>query len=417
MPPSKTVTDEMLCKCLEELRLAFPTGIIRAWQVKDQLLKECGEVMDESTIRGRFISMGKPLGGVIPVSTPIVDPSPIQSVLKPIVVEAPKVKIEYPDELKAFIPTEADVAGYLERDLDKRLETHYALDKHPITQGPQGTGKTFSHMFYAFKQQIPFMLISCYQDMVLHKFFGDKTLKDGSIIFREGVLVKMCQWPSVILFDEINAVDNAKSYDFHALLQNRELFVKDGDDGKGKIYKIHNDCRIGFAQNPRSAKYIGGSVKPSSFLGRCSYITFPNFSKDEISKILKKKYTALKDDKVMEFTDFFFEASAYLSQNSIAVDISIRQLESCVEFFLAGMKLEDALHDGMISVLDSISNPTAKDGLFSVARTIFKDLNQESEQGEKIDSLKEKLASQISADILKAAAQYNTQGPNQGINP
>ena len=396
MPPSKTVQDVQLVESLETLRLANPQAIIRAWQIKDALAKN-GLYADESTIRGRFIAMGKPLGGI---PAQIAIPKPLQEVVQQAAEiiaahEEATISVEIPDELKSYIPTKRDVAGYLERDVDVRLALHYASDKHPITQGPQGTGKTFSHLFYAYQKQLPFMLISCYPDMVMHKFFGDKTLKDGSIVFREGTLVKMIQVPSVILWDEINAVENAKSYDFHALLQNRELYVKDGNDGQGKVYKLHKDCKMGFAQNPRSAKYIGGTTKPSSFLGRCSYITFPDFSKDEIVVILKKKYPALKQDKMLEFADFFFEASQYLKTNGIAVDISIRQLQTSIEFYLAGMSLKDALDDGMISVLDAISNPGARDGMLNVARTIFSYLNPVESEDTKVDELKAKLAGQI----------------------
>ena len=395
MPPSKTVTDEMLDNVLQSLRTKLPTSIIRAWQIKDELLNMYQETMDESTIRGRFIAMNKPLGGVVVAHEEKVPENTTVAQLNHIVEANP----DLPEELKSYIPTSKDVEGYLERDVDIRLQLHYACSKHPITQGPQGTGKTFSHMYYAFKKGLPFMLISCFPDMVLHKFFGDKTLKDGSIVFREGILVKMIQYPSVILFDEINAIENSKSYDFHALLQNRELFVKDGNDGEGKVYKLHKECKIGFAQNPRSAKYIGGTIKPSSFLGRCSYITFPNFTKTQISKILTKKYPKLEKEKVLEFTDFFFEANQYLSQNGISVDISIRQIQNCVEFYLGGMDLEDALDDGLISVLDSISSPQSVKGLQQVTKTIFKCLNKEKEEDVKVDELKEKLAKNISAKL------------------
>lgn len=402
MPPSKTVTDAELEQALETLRLANPNAIIRAWQIKDEIQRVLNEHMDESTIRGRFLTMGKPLGGVQvhhqaqEVEAPVVQKQ-----------EVATMSVDLPEDLKAFVPTEKDVAGYLERDVDVRLGIHYATDKHPITQGKQGTGKTFSHMYYAYKNRLPFMLISCYPDMTMHKFFGDKTLKDGSIVFREGTLVKMIQNPSVILWDEINAVENSKSYDFHALLQNRELFVKDGDDGRGKIYKLHKDCKMGFAQNPRSAKYIGGTVKPSSFLGRCSYITFPDFTKDEILTIINTRYPSLTKKRAVEFTDFFFEANQYLLTNGIAVDISIRQLQTCIEFSLAGMALKDALDDGMISVLDAISNPGAREGLISVSRTIFKDLSPANDKEElKVEAVKAKIAAQIAS---KMQAQMKNQ--------
>jgi hypothetical protein len=64
MPPVKTIEDSKMVEVLGTLRLASPRAIIRAWQIKDALAKE-GLYADESTIRGRFIAMGTPLGGTI----------------------------------------------------------------------------------------------------------------------------------------------------------------------------------------------------------------------------------------------------------------------------------------------------------------------------------------------------------------
>ena len=424
MAPPQAATDEQLIAARDAVMSRVKNGIVRSWQVKDELTK-IGVYMDESTIRGRFITTGQPLGSM---QTAIATPNVELKVAKPVEAVQPggaaevekkaetteavaervataepvKQPVEYPPELKAFIPTQDDIDGYIERDVDKRLSTHYSLGKHPITQGKQGTGKTFSHLYYAFKQQVPFMLVSCFEDLLLHKFFGDKSIKDGTVIFKEGILTKMIQFPSVILFDEINAVGNAKSFDFHALLQNRELFVKDAADGEGKIYKLHPECRIGFAQNPRSSKYIGGTVKPSSFLGRCTYITFPDFQKDEMVSVLKKRFPKAKEERLVEFVDFFVEANNFLMTNGVAVDISIRQLINMVDFHEAGMSVEDSIDDALASVLDAISAPQHKKALMGVATTIFSAMNEDAQESEtKIEKMKRELAEKIKAAAIK----------------
>lgn len=379
------VTDEQLIAARDTL-IAKGVASPRAMDIVKELSDSGAGTIAESTVRIRFIQMGKPLSSL----KAVIDEAKAfkLKVGKPtagageqaIACEQRKADgdgVEYPEELRAYIPTEKDIEGYIERDSDARLDMHYRLDKHPITQGKQGTGKTFSHIYYAFKHKIPCMLISCFEDLVLHKFFGDKTIKDGSIVFREGILTKMIQYPSLILFDEINAVSNAKSFDFHALLQNRELFVKDADDGKGRTYKLHPKCRIGFAQNPRSAKYVGGVTKPSSFLGRCTYITFPDFTKDEIVRILRKRFPKLEKKDALRFATLFFEATNYLITNAVNVDISIRQIINVVEFYVNGMPLKQALNDGLIDVLDSISDPAKKEGLVTVTKAIFKELSVE----------------------------------------
>lgn len=416
-------TNEQLEQALQECIAKTKNGIVRSWQIKDALTAK-GIYMDESTIRGRFITMGKPLGtlmqavssGNVKMSTG--EPASAETrvsaeeeVKAPAVQRSrvePETSFEYSDELKAYIPTQEDVDGYIERDIDKRLDKHYQCDKHPITQGKQGTGKTFSHLYYAFKKQIPFMLVSCFEDLLLHKFFGDKSIKDGTVVFKEGILTKMIQVPSLILFDEINAVSNAKSYDFHALLQNRELFIKDANDGEGKIYKLHKKCRIGFAQNPRSAKYIGGTVKPSSFLGRCTYITFPDFEKDEVVALINKKFPSVDKQRVLEFVDFFFEANNFMMSNGIAVDISIRQLINMVAFYEAGMTIQDAVDDGLASILDAISQPQHKQALMAVATTIFNGLSDEVKQNDKLATMKADVLAKIKASVSQPIQQYTT---------
>ena len=262
--------------------------------------------------------------------------------------------------------------------VDNRLSVHYDSGKYPLTQGKQGTGKTFSHMFYAFKNRLPFFLISCYEDMKLKKYFGDKTIQQGSIKFQEGVLVKAIQCPSVILFDEINAVSNANSYDFHALLQNRELFVKDADDGKGRIYKLHKHCRIGFAQNPKSAKYIGGNIKPSNFLGRCTYITYPEFTKKEIKKFIEAKFNTLTPEEVNRFVEFYFACTEAIDKSQIPVDISIRQLNNVIDLYVHGLTLQESIEDGMTSILEAISQPKNKEAFLRLAQAVWKEMMDKS---------------------------------------
>jgi hypothetical protein len=273
------VTNEQLKQLRDDILASNPGKKVRAWQIKEKIKERFGDEIDESTIRGRFIEMGEPLSGISGIN-----PTPPEE--KPTVdipVKEREFNFDIPDALEHYIPQECVFASYVERGIDKRLALHYDNKKHPLTQGKQGTGKTFSHEHYAYKRKLPFFLFSCHDDFKLNKLFGDKTIENGSVVFKESLFVMAIQNPSVILFDEVNAINNKESFPFHALLQNRELFVKDADNGNGKVYKLHPECRIGFAQNPRSAKYIGGNVKPSNFLGRCTFITYPEFTESDIN--------------------------------------------------------------------------------------------------------------------------------------
>ena len=347
--------------------------------------------LDESTIRGRFISMGEPLGGpnygrstVNPTPTPEPKPTVKEEMPSPPpktgkrTLNIPTAAV--PVELQHYIPNGDLFRNYIERDIDKRLAMHYNLQaagyecKYPLTQGKQGTGKTFGHMYYAYTHKLPFFLFSCFEDFKLAKQFGDKTIVNGTIKFQESEFVKAIQSPSVILFDEVNAVSQANTYDFHALLQNRRLFIKDAEDGKGKTYDLHSQCRIGFAQNPKSAKYIGGNIRASNFLGRCTFITYPEFSIKEIQKSLRNKYPEMLEDDVIKFSKFYDACIKTIDQSQIPLDVSIRQLTNIIELWLHGMPLKDAIEDGLSSMLEAISQPKAKEAFHRLAEATWKEL-------------------------------------------
>lgn len=365
MPKTTVVTNELLIQIRDELQAQGKRA--RAWQIANALKDNHNIIQDESTIRGRFIEMGQPLSGTTTqhASLPTIKEQP---------EDTKKVDKNIPEILKGYVPHVDQFDNYIEREVDRRLATHYKAGKYPITQGKQGTGKTFSHMYYAFRQGLPFLLFSCYEDFKLPKLFGDKTIINGSVKFQESMFTVAIQNPSVILFDEINAVSNSNTFDFHALLQNRELFIKDADDGLGRVYKLHPGCRIGFSQNPKSAKYVGGNIKPSNFLGRCTYITYPEFSNAEIKKAITKKFPKLDKDAVTNFTKFYFACCETIEKAQIPVDISIRQLNNVIELYSAGMTLRNAIEDGLTSILEAVSQPKAKEAFMMLAQATWKEL-------------------------------------------
>jgi len=363
----------------------------RSYEIRDALKKNHGVEMDDSTIRGRFINMGSPLRGGKPISQVKQEDQVKQDIVNVVqqvkekkearpLIKYQEEQITVPQELVSYVPEDREFDAYIERDIDKRLAIHYDLGyqtgryKYPLTQGKQGTGKTFSHAFYAWKKRLPFFLFSCYEDFKLAKLFGDKTIINGTVVFQESLFVKAIQNPSVILFDEVNAISNSNSFDFHALLQNRELFIKDADNGKGRTYRLHPQCRIGFAQNPKSAKYLGGSIKPSNFLGRCTFITYPEFEEKELRAAMQAKFPMLTRDKATEFVKFYLQVIKLIDNAKLPMDISIRQLTNVIDLWIGGLELKDAISDGVASMTEAVSQPQGREAIEKAAMMVFKEL-------------------------------------------
>jgi len=378
---AKSVVDNAgLIALRDEIQKTNGGAKVRAHQISALIKTKFGAEMTDSTIRGRFCEMGEPLGGTVTIPRGKMGET-AQAAAQDTVLSKPVAEVEHnydvADALKGYIPATDNFLNYIERGIDKRLALHYDAGKHPLTQGKQGTGKTFSHEHYAYKRGLPFFLYSCHEDFKLNKLFGDKTIKDGSVVFMENLFVQALQSPSVVLFDEVNAINNKESFPFHALLQNRELFVKDADDGKGKVYRLHPDCRIGFAQNPKSAKYLGGNVKPSNFLGRCTFITYPEFTKPDIRQAITKKFGSMAKPEVDKFTTFYFACLKAIDKGQIPVDISIRQLSSVIELYLAGLPLREAIEDGLSSIMEAASQPQNKEVFWRLAQGVWPELMDE----------------------------------------
>ena len=371
----RLLTDQELITVRDTLINANPGKKITSEHIKKAVEESLSIKLDVSTIRGRFIQMGQPLSsGAQPEPTPAQKqeapldvnlPKPTEKV----VMEAPTYDV--PDELKVYVPEAALFDNYVERPIDALLAVHYDLGKYPLTQGKQGTGKTFSHMYYAFKRQLPFFLYSAYADFNLRKYFGDKTIINGSIKFQEGLFIKAISHASVILIDECNAIEEAGIKDFNAFLQNRQLFIKDADDGKGKIYNLHKHCHIGFAQNPKSAKYIGGKVRSSDFLGRCTYLTYPEFTQKQIDIAITKKYPTLSDEDKGLFITFYKEVLRCIDSANLPFDISIRQLNNVIDLWIHHVPLIDALESGMLDITEASSQPKTKEALGKIAEATF----------------------------------------------
>jgi len=433
----KLLTDSQILEALNSATQADP--YVTSEILKSFIKNMFNVDMDDATIRGRLIGMGKPLSGntsspdpidplavskfkagdkafihpdikTLPDEEPhftskmrtlgskevvidyvsnrgfiglvgmgelwnpnwLVKELPAKPTLKKRTIKQVQVTIE--PELQPYIPQKTEFNGYVERDTDKRLALHYDLGKHPLSQGKQGTGKTMSHAYYAYKQGLPFFLFSCYEDFKLPKLFGDKTIINGTIKFQESLFVKAIQSPSVILFDEINAVSQANTFDFHALLQNKQLYIKDANDGAGKTYQLHPSCKIGFAQNPKSAKYIGGQVRASNFLGRCTYITYPEFSQAQLEKAVDIRYPELSKDDIKNFVKFYIGCTKAIEQSQIPFDISIRQLFNVIDLYLYGATLEDAIDGGLTSISEAASHPKSKEALTLLSHAVWAEL-------------------------------------------
>jgi hypothetical protein len=262
----------------------------------------------------------------------------LDETLNPVVVPVQEVAVNKDEPKLAMLRTKVDavtmipeaLASYIEREVDHVVKTFSKLRRNICLIGDSGTGKTTLVEQYAANNKLPFLRISCDETSSLKTLLGSKEIINGTTYFRGGILLELIQMPSVILFDEFNALHSSKLFFLHELLDNRRLFVQDADGGK--VIKIHPDCQIFLACNPSNKNY-GGTNKMNAALGnRTTVIDVPNIKVAEMEKLFEcgKHTDSMKQ--------FYSEASRAIYDKGLRVAFSLRNIQRATEAINAGMK-------------------------------------------------------------------------------
>jgi hypothetical protein len=271
----------------------------------------------------------------------------------------------------AFVPklNAGELVGYKPRkhllDTVKTLWT----DRAPVLLwGEAGVGKTSIVKYLAATLGLPFLEVSCDSALTFGELFGQVNITDGTSHFVEGVFLKLLAVPSVILIDEVTALDPAKSFKLHQLLNSREVFVKEADRGRGKVYRAHPDCFIILAGNPPGARY-GGVVKPNvALINRCVNVEVPELSVAEIGAIIPEhaeKAAILR---------YYGEARTLIAKQGYRTTFSVRNGKRLIGLLGLGFNLREALALAFLNEAKLTAGKDAAEALEKLATGIW-DLN------------------------------------------
>jgi MoxR-like ATPase len=221
-------------------------------------------------------------------------------------------------------------SSYIMREVDKLVKTFASLGRNICLIGDSGTGKTTLVEQYAADSKLPFLRVSCDETSSLKMLLGTKEILNGTTYFKGGILLELVQMPSVILFDEFNALHSSKLFFLHELLDNRRLFVPDADGGK--VIKIHPKCQLFLACNPSNKNY-GGTNKMNAALGnRTTVIDLANIDVEEMAALFEcgQHTNSMKT--------FYSEAQRAISDKQLKVAFSLRNIQRASEAIKHGVK-------------------------------------------------------------------------------
>ena len=259
--------------------------------------------------------------------------------------------------------TPENLKSYVRRDVDNIVEAFAKLKRNICLIGDSGTGKTTLVEEFAARHNMPFLRISCDETSSLKTLLGTKEIINGTTYFRSGVLLELIQMPSVILWDEFNALHSSKLFFLHELLDNRRLFVQDADGGK--VIKIHPKCQIFLACNPANKNY-GGTNKMNAALGnRTTVIDVPNIKVEEMDKLFEcgKHTDSMKQ--------FYNECHKVINDKGLRVAFSLRNIQRATEAINGGMKPIQALRYEFYNAALLTASETERDIFEGIGLRIF----------------------------------------------
>lgn len=271
-------------------------------------------------------------------------------------------------DLENYIPKENDseIVGYMPRqNYLKRLETYLDKKIAVLLIGEAGTGKTSLARYKAFTSQLPFLEISCDSLLGFRELLGQVNITDGTSHFIEGIFTKMIQQPSIILLDEITALDPGKNFMLHQLLQSREFFVKEANRGEGKVYKLHPQVQIIMSCNPPTGKYPGTNRMNVALVDRPQVIWIEELTMKEVADIIPPH---VHKERLLIY---YKNSREVIQANNIRTTFSIRGIKKIISSLDAGMNLNNAIHDGFLNGVRATSGEEGYRVLLGIAKTVF----------------------------------------------
>lgn len=215
--------------------------------------------------------------------------------------------------------------------------------EHLLLSGPKATGKNVLAQCLAAAFGRPEWDISLYINTDAASLVGADTFVDGSVRLKKGPVLSCAEEGGFGVLDEINMAKNEALAVLHAVLDFRRVIDVPGYDR----VKLHEAARFIATMN---YGYAGTRDLNEALASRFMIINMPLISGENLKKLLKTRFPALKDEWARQFAELFMEIRGKCEGGEISSKaLDLRGLVSAVRLMEQGLSADRAVGMGLVN--------------------------------------------------------------------
>ena len=243
------------------------------------------------------------------------------------------------DEYRISVPK----YHYYGTDVWKKALTALLAGENILLVGPKATGKNVlaENLSAVFRR--PEWNVSFYLNTDAASLIGADTFKDGKVSFRQGPIYKCAAQGGFGILDEINMAKNESLAVLHATLDFRRIIDVPGYD------RIELSPCTRFIATMNYG-YAGTRELNEALASRFMVINMPIIAEENLVKLLKSQFPALKDDFAWQLAGLFEDIRKKCDSSEISTkSLDLRGLMSAVSLVQNGLSMGQALELGIIN--------------------------------------------------------------------
>ena len=232
---------------------------------------------------------------------------------------------------------------YYGRDVWREALTALLAGENILLCGPKATGKNVLAENLSAVFLRPQWDISFYLNTDAASLIGSDTFRNGEVSFREGPISQCARAGGFGVLDEINMAKNESLAVLHASLDFRRIIDVPGYER----ISLREETRFIATMN---YGYAGTRELNEALASRFMVIQMPLISEDNLARLLRAQYPALREDYVVELTRLFGELRKKCESGEISTKaLDLRGLLAAVRLVEEGLTLGDALSLGIVN--------------------------------------------------------------------